>query len=105
MSGSVSLGGEIVAWNLILEEDIPEATSMLSAGFREYIPCLKSASGNFTSLIPCGVVGAHAAVDFVNAKHTYTMDIIITDISVSDPVDNRVEFAYSFVSSGEIVIA
>jgi len=104
-TGSISLGGEVTSWEVILELDTPEATSMVSSGFKEYISCLQSASGSFTSLIPCGVVGSHAGVDFVNDNETISMDIIVTDITVTTPVDNRVEFKYSFISTGEVSIA
>jgi hypothetical protein len=104
LSGSVSLGGEITSWDLILEEDIPEATSMESKGMREYIPCLKSASGNYTSLTAAGVIGSQTSVDFVNDIETVTCDIIITDINILDPVDNKVEYKYTWVSTGPISI-
>lgn len=104
-TGSVSLGGEISNWTISLEEDIPEVTSMASSGNREYIPCLKSASGTFESFISIGAIGAHASVDFVNTKETISMDLIITDVTVSTPVDGAVSFKYSFVSNGEVTIA
>lgn len=104
-TGSISLGGEIKNWELVLEEDIPDATSMLSAGKKEYIPCLKSASGSFESLIPCGAIGAHAGVEFINATNTYTLDIIVTDITLTDNVEDAIIFKYSFVSTGTVGIA
>ena len=104
-TGSVSLGGEITAWEVSIELDTPEATSMASSGWKEYISCLKSASGTFTSLIPAGVVGSHTGVDFINDNETISMDIIISDLSISTPVDNRVEFSYSFLSTGEVNIS
>jgi len=104
-SGSVSLGGEITNWEIILEEDIPEATSMSSNGNREYIPCLKSASGTFDTLVPCGAIGAHADVDFVNLIETISMDIIVTDLTLTTNVNDKVVFKYAFVSTGVVSIA
>ena len=105
MSGSISLGGEISNWQVILEQDIPEVTSMASSGFKEYIPCLKSASGTFNSFTSCGAIGAQADVDFVNDIETISMDIIITDITLSTEVSDKIEFKYSFVSTGAVTIA
>ena len=104
-SGSISLGGEITSWELNLEEEIPEATSMLSAGYKEYIPCLKSASGTFETLIPCGAIGFETGVDFVNDIETITCDIIITDISLKVDVNDKVVFSYSWISTGSVSIA
>lgn len=104
-TGSVSLGGEISNWTLSLEEDAPETTSMASSGNREYISCLKSASGSFDSFTSIGAIGAHAGVDFKNDIETITCDIIITDVTVTTPVDGAVTFKYSFVSTGDVSIA
>lgn len=104
-TGSVSLGGEISNWTVSLELDAPEVTSMSSSNYREYIACLKSASGSFDSFDSIGAIGAQAGVDFVNSTETITMDIIITDVTVSTPVDGAVTFRYSFVSTGEVTIA
>lgn len=104
-SGSISLGGEISNWEVILEEDIPEVTSMSSNGFREFIPCLKSASGTFNSYIACGAVGASAGVDFINDIETISMDIIITDLTLTTDVNDKVQFRYSFQSTGTVTIA
>lgn len=101
-SGSVSLGGEITRWTVNLEMEAIDATSMASAGNKEFVGCLKSASGDFDTLIPCGGVGAETGVSFVNAQETITMDLIITDIVTDVDVNGIVTFKYSFVSSGAI---
>jgi hypothetical protein len=101
-SGSVSLGGEITSWILNLNQDALEATSMASAGFKEFIGCLQDADGEFTTLVPCGAVGAAAGVTFTNDKGTWTMDIIITNISTKVDVNGVVTFRYTFVSTGAI---
>ena len=101
-TGSVSLGGEIKKWELIIEQDIPEATSMLSNGNKEYIGCLWSASGSFDTLKSCGGIGAHTGVEFVNDKNTYNLDIIVTDLTTTVNVNDAVVFKYSFVSTGEV---
>ena len=105
-SGSISLGGEILAWTINLLEDAPEVTNMdTSAGFKEYIACLKSATGTFTSNIACGVLGSHAAVDFVNPRQTITADIIITSIGKKVVVDGANGFTYNWESTGQVGIA
>ena len=104
-TGSISLGGELSDWTVILEQDIPEVTSMASKGFKEYISCLKSASGTFSSYIPCGAIGTQLAVDFVNDIETITADIIVTDITVTTDVNDKVQFKYSWVSTGAVNIA
>lgn len=107
-TGSVSIGGgagEVVSWTLDFNEDIPEATSMASAGFKEYIACLKDANGTFITLKPMGTIGAHAAATFINDNETFTLNVIVTDIAVGMPVDGRREITYTFVSTGAVVIS
>ena len=101
-TGSVSLGGEITSWTLNLNQDALEATSMASGGFKEFIGCLKDADGTFTTLVPCGAIGASAGVVFTNDKGTWTMDIIITNLSTEVDVNGVVTFNYTFVSTGAI---
>ena len=88
-----------------MEEDTPDATSMSSSGNKEYIACLKSASGSFTTLVACGAIGAHAGVDFINDTETVSMDIIVTDITLTTDVSDKVVFKYSFVSTGTVSVA
>lgn len=75
---------------------------MASNGAKEYIACLKDGDGDYDSLIAAGVVGTHAAVDFVNAKKTIHANIIITSITLGTPVDDKVTYRYSFVTTGAI---
>jgi hypothetical protein len=105
-TGSVSLGGEILEWTLNELQDTIDATNMqTSGGFREYIACLKSCTGTFTSNIPVAVLGAHAAVDFVNAKNTYTGNIIITSNAKKVIVSDKVGYTYSWESTGAFSIS
>ena len=101
-TGSVSLCGEVTRWEFSEEQETPEATSMGSSGFKEYIACLKSASGTYDTLIACGSVGSNASVVFTNSKKSYTADIIITDLTCSVDVNDVIKFTYSWVSTGEV---
>ena len=94
--------GEITKWEFTEEQAAIDATSMSSLGWKEYIACLKSGSGSFTSQTPCGGVGAHASVVFTNDLASYTANIIVTNISVKAPVDGKITFDYTFVVTGEI---
>jgi len=108
ISGSVTgLGatGEISNWTVTLEIDTPEVTSFQSLGNREYLSCLSSATCTFDTFVSCGAIGSHAGVVFTNAKGSITMDVILTDVSITDPVDNAVTYKYSGVSTGPVVVA
>jgi hypothetical protein len=101
--GSVDLGGEITSWSAQLESTAIEATSMASAGWREYLACLTSASGTFESLTSVGGVGAQTGVTFATGgSASITADIIITDVTQSVDVNGLVTHKYSWVSTGEI---
>jgi hypothetical protein len=104
-TGSVSLGGEITKWTFNFNEDTPEATSMSSGGAKEYIACLKDGDGDWDTLVASGVVGAHGTVDFINAKQTIQANIIVTSITLGTPVDDKVTYRYSFVTTGPIVVS
>ena len=104
-SGSVSLGGEITAWEFNELQDIPEATSMLSAGSREFIGCLKSGEGTFDSLIAAGAIGYQDSVEFINEIETIHANIIVTDINLVDDVSDNNKFRYSYVTTGPVVIS
>lgn len=101
-TGTVSLGGEITDWTLNLITDSPDATSMSSGGFKEYIACLKGADFTFTSLVPCGAIGAHASVTFTNDLATYTFDAIINDLGTSVDTAGVINFNYSGVATGAV---
>jgi len=101
-NGSIGLGGEITKWDFVDEQETPDCTSMASGGYREYIPCLQSASGSFESLTLVGSVGSQLAVTFVNDMRSYQADIIITDIQNVVDVADKIVFRYSWVSTGQV---
>ena len=103
-NGTISLGGEVTKWEFIEELDTPDATSMTSGGFHEYISCLKSASGSFETQTAMGAVGSHAGVTFEDDVVSYTLDLIVTDIKNAVPVGDKITFTYSFISTGAIVV-
>jgi hypothetical protein len=104
-TGSTSLGGEVTEFNINIHQDTPETTSMASAGFKEYISCLKSMTGDFKTNIPCGVIGSHLGVTFVNDKETITSNIIITSINDAVKVDGVIQYSYNLESTGAVVIS
>jgi hypothetical protein len=104
--GSISSGGEVTHWNFTEEVATPDATNMgTSAGYHEYISCLQSGSGDFDTQVACGSIGAVAGLSLTNTKVTYEMDAIITNITLAAPVDGKVMFRYSFVSTGEVSVS
>lgn len=104
-TGTVSLGGEVTRWVVNLTMDTPDATSMASSGYREFLGCLNGGNGSFDTLVPAGVIGSHSSVDFTNDNETITGDIIVTDIKVTVPVEDKVVFTYDFVFTGAISLA
>ena len=103
--GTTSIGTEVTAWELNLLEDTPDATSMDSNGFREYLACLKSAEGTFDSQVPCGIPGARVGVSFSNDVETITFDLIVSNVAITTPVEGKVTYKYTFVSTGPVVIS
>ena len=104
-TGTTSIGTEVVDFNINLLQDVVEATSLASNGNKESIACLKSAEGDFTTLVPSGTVGSRLGVAFSTSYETIVFDLLINNIVVSGPVDGRASYKYSFVSTGEVVIS
>lgn len=104
-TGSTSLGTEVTAWEVNLLEDTPDATSMDSNGFKEFIACLQSAEGTFDSQVPTCVVGGVAGVTFTNDIEEIEMDVIVTAITVTTPVEGKVTYRHTFVSTGPVSVA
>lgn len=107
-SGTIASSGgalEITNWEVTLTVDTPEATSMASAGWKERVPCLKGATGNFRCLGASSTVGLHAGAIFKTAPAdgmSISGDIIISRITVGTPVDGLVSFAHEFTFTGDI---
>ena len=104
-NGSITgFSGEITKWEFSTDQATLEATNMntSTSGWKEFIACLKSGSGSFTSNIPCGGVGSHASVSFTNDLKTYQAHVIVTGISVKAPVEGKISYDYTFVVTGAI---
>jgi hypothetical protein len=101
------LGGEVLEWTLNELQDLVEATHMGETDhtFKEFIGCLKSATGTYTTSVSNGVLGAHADVEFKNSKYTITCNIIVASIGKKVVVNDKVGYQYAWESSGEVVIA
>jgi len=100
--GSTGFGGEVKSWTFTEDLATLEATSMDSAGNKEYIGCLKSGSGSFESYTLAATIGAQTAATFICEEHTYTADIIITNITTTVDVQGLVVFKFDFETTGEI---
>lgn len=88
--------------------DIPDATSMSSGGWHEYIACLKGASGTLTCIgaKPNPEGGPTSATFKTKATGGYNIagNIIIQKTTVGTPVDEKVTFDVSFVFTGTITV-
>jgi hypothetical protein len=101
----VSMGGEIKNLKFDVDLDIPDATSSASGGYKEFIGCLRSSTGSFEALTPCGLVDSYNAIVLKASNTTgdsITCDIIITSVKESIPVEGIVTYTYTFESNGSI---
>lgn len=102
-SGSVSTGGEIKKWEVDFMVEALDATNMgTSAGNKEFIGCLRSAEGTFSSNTVAGTIGAKISLTLTNAAASYVMDAWIDSIGTTVDVNGIVTFDYSFRSTGTI---
>ena len=98
---------EISYWEITQTIDVPDATSFTSVGWKERVPCLKGATGNFKSIGASSTIGAHAGCVFKDALAGYTISgsIIISKITISTPVDGIVSFNHDFSITGTFTAA
>jgi len=104
-TGTTSLGGEVTEWKYTIHQDISDITNMATSdGSHQVMGCLKHASGDFTTNIPCGSVGTQTGVSFTSPKTTYSSNIIITNVGANGDVNGVPSYSYSFVSTGKVTI-
>jgi hypothetical protein len=106
-AGSITGPGssEVTNWEITLNLDAQDATSMASAGWRERIACLKGASGTWRSIGTSSTVGKHASCTFKDTPTggiSIVGDIVISKITVGTPVDGIVSFVHDFTFTGTI---
>ena len=105
LNGEVSIGNEVVSWEVSINQEAPDATSMDSDGFHEHVGCLRFMDGTMETLVPSGAIGSHLSVQFKNDLETIESDIIITSVDTTDSVSDIVKYKYSFISTGEVTIS
>jgi predicted secreted protein len=102
-------GTEIVEWNATLTFDAIDATSMASAGWREFIGGLKGGTGTFVCIGTNPVVEEVATLTLKDedSSPSYTLSgkAIINEVSPAVPVDDRVSYNVSFTFTGVITVA
>ena len=104
-SGSTSISDSVVRWEATVELDMHDISGFASAGAADYLGCLKSASGSFSTLTPDAAPGLNLAVEFTNAEGTLTADIIITSAKTSVDAKGLVTYDYEWESTGEVTWA
>ena len=121
--GSVeSQGGEVLGvsnWELTFSGDTPESTGFDSSGHREYIAGLDGWTATLeahwdTTLPPhdSGVnepdfnPGATVAIELflVAAGDKYNGNAIVTEVSVSAPVDGIIDYSVSLQGTGPLTV-
>jgi hypothetical protein len=103
---------EIKEWHLNMTQDALDATSFASAGVRQFVPGLVSATG---SLVAVGAyfqntsLSGAAAINLITATvggtaHTYAGAVIFTSSKVDVTTDGLVTFAADFTVCGGITV-
>jgi len=97
---------EIVSWTITQTVDVQDATSMSSSGWKERIACLTGATGNFKTIGAKAAVGA-TTIDCktATAGTSISGSIIITKITIENPVGDVVSFSHDFNFTGTVTIA
>jgi hypothetical protein len=96
---------ECTNWEVTLNVDAQDATSMDSAGWKVKIACLKGANGTFRTVGGSSTVGKHTNCSFQDAPTggvSVDGDIVISKINISTPVDGIVSFVHDFNFTGDI---
>ena len=105
ITGGLGSGGEISKWNMDLDIDVHDVSSMGSDPSNAYaanIGCLKSGSGTFETLTVCGALGLQSSVVLSDGTSTFTLNLIVESVDTDVDVNGVVKFTYAFKSTGEI---
>ncbi len=102
-------GTEIKDWNIILNIDILDATSMASAGWREFIFGLKGGTGRFTCVgtrPDPQTTAAAAAATFTQSTGggSISGSILLGPVEVNSAADGVVTYTASFTFTGAITL-
>lgn len=107
-AGIVSIGAtvnEVTQWSMDRTVEALDATSMSSAGHKEFVAGLDGWTGTFTTLAFVNKTGSQAAATFQvgaaasAANPKFTGAIIITNEPVAVDVGGVVNYAYSFTGT------
>ena len=106
-TASITVGevvGEVTDFTFKRMVDLIDVTSMNSDSWNEFIGCLQSAEGSFSTFVSMGVGGVQAGVVFVTGTGgtSYTTDIIVKEIEAITEVAGAIKYTYSWVSTGVI---
>ena len=93
---------EITNWSIDLTQEILEATSFASNGWREFILGLKGGTGTFTCVGTPPAIGSDTSVVFDTGGPTITGDILVGSITYNTPVDGIVSYDVTFTLCGSI---
>jgi hypothetical protein len=103
-TGSITGVTEITAWDITLNVDTPEATSMASEGWKERVPCLRGGSGSMKTIVK-KITGPYNGVAFKSSASggiTVTGNIIVNKCTPNTPVDGIITYTSDFIFTGSI---
>jgi hypothetical protein len=94
---------EITRWELDLQIDAQDATSMDTLGWEEYVGCVQKALFTIDTLVPLGPVGAVTGdMTFTNDLGTWSFKGIIEKISTKTDPQDLVMYTYTGTSTGVV---
>lgn len=95
-------GSTIKAWTLNYTTDLLDATTMGSAGYKQYIASLIGATG---TLVATQRFTATSTIALANASNTYSGTVEFNGETVETPVDGLVMYTHNFTFTGSIIVA
>ena len=123
-AGSVTVGtamGNAKAWTINMNADTVDVTDFSSNGWKENEATLKSFDGSITAIFEGGnaqedslfasltggsTVSIQCDLDeATNDKATYSGDVLVTGIPVTNDVNGVVEVTFSFVGTGALTVS
>ncbi len=112
MGGSVTLGSklsEVVSWEITVDVDAMDATSMDSGGWKETKGGLKSWSGNAEFRVsPGDVIGSSAIGTFVTTSatgsKTFTGTALVNRVTPTARYNELVGWRIEFTGSGPLTV-
>jgi hypothetical protein len=102
----VAGGSEIKEWSASIVQEVLDATSFASSGWKQVVGGIKSATGTLSAVGAPFTNGANASAVFATGGGTsVSCSILVNNVVITTPVDGLVTYTADWASCGEVTVS